>query len=89
MICHLTRVLKRSCDVETALDSDRTDPHEGVGRGLVQSVVLLTGVIISLVPGLHSITPVHIIVGTDLEQQPSHLTPPHPPYLGEPTGDTH
>lgn len=74
--CHLTGLLKSSCDVEAALDPDRADPDEGVGRGLVEGVVLRAGVIISLVSSLHTIATVHIIVGTHLEQHHT-LTPSH------------
>ena len=77
----LTGLLKSSCDVEAALDPDRTDPDEGVGRGLVESIVLRAGVIVSLVTGLQTVAAVHIIVGADLEQD-SHPHSSHiPPYL--------
>ena len=86
----LTRILELARDVEAALHPDRTDPYEGVGPGFVQRIVLLTGVIVSLVARLHSVAPVHVIVGAHLEhQQPWVTLQDSPSHLGEPAGQTH
>merc|ERR1711950_88721 len=69
-------------DVEAALDSQGTDPDEGVSPGRGEAVVLFARVVVPLHAGLHPVASVHVIVRTNLWKStrythPLNLCPAH------------